>query len=639
MKHWILMGLCLCSFKIIQAQKKSDDITELGNVTVTANLQEQKIKESGRNVFTLKGDYFNKFPVNTLDDLLKYLPGIEVQQRGAQGAQSDIVIRGGTFQQVLVVIDGVKLNDPLTGHFNATIPIHPSEIERIEILKGASSAIYGSEAVGGVINIITKTFSQSFHKMNEGNIEAGVGQYNSYKGSLYLKTASQKNILSGSFITDNTQGNELRGTTGFAHLNIANISYAHSFKNNWRLNARMASDWRNFNAQNFYTTFISDTAKEKVNTFWSQISLVKKIENGFWQTDAAFKILHDQYWYNPSSKPNDNRSNLFLIQTHYSENINDKINFTGGIQFSRKEIISNDRGNHSLLHGAIFGLAKHELLKDLFLNEGLRIDMDESYGVAILPQVNLAWSPNKITLRTSIGKSIRDADFTERYNNFNKQNVSGGSIGNPDLNPESAWNYELGADYRFSKYLKWSHTIFYRKQKQLIDWIQTDYKDMPRKENLIPGKVYALAQNNTMVETIGYESDIVLSKKINENVSLYGSLGYTYLHTQNNDSVISFYLSSHAKHILNFAALATYKKITISWNGIYKQREEKIINAINAYLSPSYFVMSVKINYNLPKKLGGIYIQADNVLNKSYSDLLGSKMPSRTIWIGYGLRF
>ena len=84
---------------------------------------------------------------------------MEVQARGPMGAQSDIVMRGGTFQQVLVILDGIRLNDPITGHFNSYIPIAPAEIERIEVLKGASSAIYGSEAVGGVIHIITKSFA------------------------------------------------------------------------------------------------------------------------------------------------------------------------------------------------------------------------------------------------------------------------------------------------------------------------------------------------------------------------------------------------------------------------------------------------------------------------------------------------
>lgn len=121
-------------------------------------------KESGRNIFSLKGEDFSSFAVHSLDELLRYLPGIEIQQRGPQGVQSDIVIRGGTFQQVLVIIDGVKLNDPLTGHFNMYLPIQTSEIDRIEILKGSASAIWGSEAVGGVVNIITKTFSGNAKK-------------------------------------------------------------------------------------------------------------------------------------------------------------------------------------------------------------------------------------------------------------------------------------------------------------------------------------------------------------------------------------------------------------------------------------------------------------------------------------------
>src|ERR1044071_3542229 len=98
-------------------------------------------------------------PVHSLDELLRYLPGIEVQMRGPMGSQADIVLRGGTFQQVLVILDGLRLNDPNTGHFNSYIPIAPAEIDRIEILKGASYAIYGSEAVGGVISIFSKTFA------------------------------------------------------------------------------------------------------------------------------------------------------------------------------------------------------------------------------------------------------------------------------------------------------------------------------------------------------------------------------------------------------------------------------------------------------------------------------------------------
>jgi vitamin B12 transporter len=87
---------------------------------------------------------------------------------------------------------------------------------------------------------------------------------------------------------------------------------------------------------------------------------------------------------------------------------------------SIKKIRSNDRGNHDLAHGAAFVIATHKLPKNIFINESLRIDWDQSYGWVIIPQVNASWVKGNLTTRASIGKGVRDADFTERYNNYNK---------------------------------------------------------------------------------------------------------------------------------------------------------------------------------------------------------------------------
>ena len=89
-----------------------DSIQVLSRITITASLQEQQQKETGRNIISIRGDYFNALAVHSLDELLRYLPGVEVQQRGPQGAQSNIILRGGTFQQVLVIIDGIRFIDP-----------------------------------------------------------------------------------------------------------------------------------------------------------------------------------------------------------------------------------------------------------------------------------------------------------------------------------------------------------------------------------------------------------------------------------------------------------------------------------------------------------------------------------------------
>lgn len=637
MKYLILTTFIVILFTKSNAQNILEQ-NELNNITITSNMQEQRQKESGRDVFVLKGDFFNKLPVHSIDELLKYIPGVEVQQRGAQGAQSDIVIRGGTFQQVLVIIDGLKLNDPLTGHFNATIPIHPAEIERIEVLKGASSALYGSEAVGGVIHIITKTFASKIKKEKSLQAEISAGQLETYNGSVYGKISSEQTSVSASVLSNNTQGQKLRGTYGYSNIHTANISLNHQYKKGWRINGRLAGDYRNFNAQNFYTTFVSDTANEKVQSAWMQWSLSKKTNQSLWQTDFAYKTLQDHYWYNPSSTPNENFSHLFTLQSLYSSVFDSKTNYTIGTQFTRKRILSNDRGNHSNLHGSVFAIFRHQLTNDFFINESLRFEVDENYGVALLPQINMAWSPGKLTLRASAGKSIRDADFTERYNNYNKPKVNSGSIGNPNLQEERAWNFEGGGDYQLLHYMKVSSSVFYRIQNQLIDWKQTQYNDMPRKENLVPGKVYALATNESNVKTQGFELDLIVSKQFNKNIHIYSSIGYTYLHSQNKDSIPSFYISSHAKHLLNWNGMLTFKKWNIALNGLYKERYSKSVSTINAYLTPSYFMMSSKISYTLPRKAGSLFFQIDNIFNQKYSDLLGCIMPGRVIMGGYALK-
>ena len=170
-KSLSIICVSLCG---LPAALLAQEEVELNPVTVTATLQPVTVSQTGRNLIIIDGARFQTLPVQSLDELLRYVPGVEVQARGPMGAQSDLVLRGGTFQQVLVVLDGLRLNDPITGHFTSYIPIAPAEIERIEILKGASSALYGSDAVGGVVHIITKTFAAKKSMGNRKSLGATV---------------------------------------------------------------------------------------------------------------------------------------------------------------------------------------------------------------------------------------------------------------------------------------------------------------------------------------------------------------------------------------------------------------------------------------------------------------------------------
>ncbi len=607
----------------------SQNSLELDPVTITTTRQPQKLSETGRSITVIEGKLFQQLPVNSIDELLKYVPGVEIQSRGPMGAQSDIVMRGGTFQQVLILLDGIKLNDPITGHFSSYIPVAPFEIERIEVLRGPAAAIYGAEAVGGVINIITKTFSRySKEKKKNANIGMAVGEYRFVNADAGFRTTGPKINAAVGLLSNNTTGQLLRDNNrGYLHNHTLGGSIAFVLKNNWQLSVRSSLDRRDFAAQNFYTRFKSDTATEKVNTWWNQVQLKKQSEKYTQQIDIMYKETSDYYLYNASSIANENRSKHLIAQYLRSQKINDQVNISMGTQLDRRAIASNDRGNHATHHGAIFGSLLYN--KNKFrISPGLRLDWDENYGTAILPQVNTSYNLDKITFRANAGRAIRSADYTERYNNYNKAIVTGGSIGNPDLSTENSWSYEAGMDVFSGKNFKASASAFYRDQNDVIDFVTTPYSAMPRKQNLVPGGIYALAKNIKSVQTRGVEIELTYKKSFTNSRSLLINAGITFLKSVGSDSIPSFYIISHAKTMLQFTSIYSFKNISISVSMIYKDRAPTAASAINAVISKSYFLINAKVGYNIASRVK-LFITTNNITDISYSDLLGSKMPRR----------
>jgi iron complex outermembrane receptor protein len=630
MMRFLLAGL-LCSLSIsVLAQN-----TQLSEVVVTASMLPQQEKETGRNIVSIKGSSLQNLPISSIDELLKYLPGIETQQRGPAGTQSNIIIRGGTFQQVLVIIDGIRINDPLTGHFNSYIPLHPEDINRIEIIKGAASAIYGSDAIGGVVNIITNGLQQkNNHKLSVGS---KWGSYNSRSNNFWWGVQKEKWKLSVSSQQNKADGENLRGTSGYYNNSFYAANFNYAFASNWKLHILYANDSRDFNAQNFYTTFKSDTASEIVKSNWTQMGLSKQYTHKIVKFDVAYKNLSDRFRFNPAGSFNENKTSLFVAQgsVQFTRNTNHQI--VTGAQWIHKKIRSNDRGNHDLAHGAAFLIATHKLPKNIFINESLRIDWDQNYGWIIIPQINGSWVNGNLTTRASIGKGVRDADFTERYNNYNKSIVTSGSIGNPYLQAEKSWSYELGADYRMGPNFKWGATLFMRDQNNLIDWTPTPYPMMPRQSNLVINGSYSLATNVSSVKTKGIETDLTYNKKWGEDYELNLSTGLVWLSSTSPNKTPSFYISSHARFLWNEQIIFRARKLQLSVNSVYKIRNTQTASAINATLSPNYFLVNSKCAYLFNKRKGNVFLEVTNLTNTAYSDLLGAIMPSRWIAAGFQL--
>ncbi|MBL7739806.1 MAG: TonB-dependent receptor [Chitinophagaceae bacterium] len=638
MRNKLVISATISGLLLLQTGRTQEKETELDPVTVTASIAPEKVSRTGRNLFVIPGERFSKLPVHSIDELLRYLPGIEVQMRGPAGSQSDIVLRGGTFQQVLVIIDGVRVNDANTGHFTSYIPISPAEIEKVEVLKGASSAIYGSEAVGGVIHVITKAFAAKQGKKSASFTAQGTaGQYNLLNVNAGGVLSGEKSVLNAGFLSTNADGQQQRGIKGYFHNKTASASFGYFITPQWHLALRTSWDERDFAAQNFYTTFASDTSTEKVKTSWSQLQVTNLQKNNKLQLDIGYKFLEDKFIFNSASAANLNKSYLLqgLITDEWT--INNSSVLTSGIQFINKRISSNDRGKHTVGQAALFAVLNKKLGEYFTVSPGLRLEWNERSGTQLIPQANFSYRKSKWQLRASGGKTIRDADFTERFNNYGRALVTSGRIGNPGLETESSFSYEAGADYFATGNIKISSTFFQRYHKDLIDYVTTPYADMPRKDNLSPSGTYALAKNISKVTTTGLETEIQVSKKINERQNIWSTIGVVWLESKSSSATPSFYISSHARWLANFNIIYSYKWLSVGVNGLYKKRQpQATANPAIATVSADYFLLNVKLEASFWQQRIAAFVQADNILDREYTDILGSRMPGQ--WLMGGIK-
>ena len=630
--------LTACGLTAVLCSNAQETELLLDPVTVTASVQPKPASQTGRNIITFKGASFANLPVHSIDELLRYLPGVEMQMRGPMGSQSDIVLRGGTFQQVLILLDGARINDPNTGHFSSYIPISPAEIDRIEVLKGASSAIYGSEAVGGVVHVITKSFAAKRKRQKlqlQGQVSGG--EYELFSANIGGFYQAGNTAVSGGLLSNNTEGQLQRGTRGYVHANTASLSLNQFIGERWQLAVRAAYDNRDFSAQNFYTTFLSDTAKEEVRTIWTQFRLSYNSTDHRINLDAGYKDVKDDYAYNNISIANASTSRMLQATLTDEWKLGEHTSLVSGAQFINKEIRSNDRGNHDVPQGGVFVLLNQSLFQGFTINPAMRLDWNERSGTELIPQVSMAYKIRSVRFRGSAGKTIRDADFTERFNNYNKATVASGRIGNPDLAAERSFSYEAGADYFAGSSLKIGGTFFQRFHRKLIDYVTTAYADMPRKDNLVPGGSYALARNIAKVNTTGAELDLQYQKKLKGNHNIYAGAGLVWLKSNSSEATPSFYVSSHARFMSNFFIEYTFSRFLLSVNGIYKERTRQEAAAIHAIVEKDYFVFNAKAAFYTWEQKLNIFVRVDNISNTRYSDLLGAAMPGR--WLTGGINY
>jgi len=644
LKYFLSTLTCLCLVIKLSAQQNFN----LDTLLVQTTRIPLKASETGRSISILTKKQIQQLPATTFYELLQTICGVEVQSRGGFGVQGDILMRGSTFSQVLVLIDGMKINDPLTGHFNCYVPVSNMEIERIEILKGAGASMYGPDAVGGVINIITKGFD--FLKngtTSSGSINYGDNNLVSSTASVFHKSnkfyvglgASINHSLGDSIlpvaVDDSTT---LEGYRNY--FDIKNISVSAGYKINdlWELKVRSSILSSNFNARYFYTTNTFDKSTEITSNWFNRVQLQRKSNSGsILDINASFKRSNDEFIFNPDFPSTNIHTMDFTNFTvnNYKE-INEKLIVKSGIQGDLRKIESNDRGNHSDYHfGAyLMGVYKSE---NLVLTTVLREDYDENYGFEFCPQVNASYSMDKIVLRASAGKSIRAADYTERYVSNNIVELTPErSLGNPNLTAERGWSEEIGINYYPFKNSLFKATIFSRQSSNIIDYMLTNESEIGSVSDigsLYLGADYFFAKNIKKVFVNGFELELNSKFLISENSTLDWQMGYTYTDISNDN--LGIYLSSFAKHLINAQLILDYNSFQISISGLYKERTAQSAESISNELVSSYGLLNARVGYGLMGNKLSLNVQILNLLDKEYQNILGAKMPGR--WLMGGI--
>ena len=605
----VLFALIIFQLTIsyITAQENKNEI-ELEEVELISSPRIEILNsENSLNILTISKEEIKKSTATNVSELLQQVAGLDIRRRGVEGMQADLYIRGGSFDQTLLLIDGIKVEDPQTGHhtMNMTLPL--SAIEKIEIIKGAASRLYGQNAFTGAVNIITK-------KNIENNISLGLsaGSFNQKKASLTLQKEFEKSDLLINYSRKQSEG--YRYNTDYENDEFFIKS---NFKiKNQNISAIGAFNERKFGANGFYaspeaidqyeetqasligfsTTFNKDKLKIKPKLYW--------------------KRNQDMYVYlrqDPSVYRNMHISNKLGAEINMV--LNNRLGVLGlGIDISNTKLSSNNLGQRDRTMVHVFAEQQMMFFDDkLDVTPGLAItyfsDEDnlqsstsenEDNLPKIYPGIDFGYKIKEdLRLFSNVGYTFRIPTYTDLFYS------SPTTIGNENLSYEKALTLELGMKYRKENF-NLNFSLYRRDASNIIDYVKNN-EDDPWQAN-----------NIRNIITNGFELNIGYKFYLNSSNEHQINIGFSNINDDLKETQFNF--SRYALNSLKNHITATYMfeiNEKISSSLVLKNAER--INEKN------YTVIDFKTSYKFNKF--AISILLNNILDTEYSETNLVPMP------------
>ncbi|PIP16033.1 MAG: hypothetical protein COX46_04495 [bacterium (Candidatus Ratteibacteria) CG23_combo_of_CG06-09_8_20_14_all_48_7] len=596
---------------LIWSEEKEEEVTALEEIVVTATRTPQSAEEVPVSVTVVTRSEIEDSKAQNVGEVLDTLPGVQMRAYGSMGSQSSLSIRGSSTEQILILLDGRPLNLGSLGSYDLSlIPIEM--VERIEVLRGPASALYGANALGGVINIITRnipkepfftsnlqygSFNTTLLSFTGGRKDGRFGyilsgQYN-YSDGDRENSGDEENHFFGKFTLDLNKNSSLAFSSGFDKQDV-------EVPGSVALPMPLANQKTTEDRQDVFYGFAGERGEFTGRLFFNHNKVHFQNPDPAWPTDSTIK----------------NRQTGLELQQNYSPN---EIHLlTIGGDYLKDEVKSESTGSHAPEREAIF-IQDQITFKKATLVLGGRVDEHSVYGSEFSPRIAGRFNLSEDTiLRSSLGKAYRAPTVNDLYW-YEEWWPGAGMFGNEDLKPEEGISYDLGVEHKFSKNLSATATFFRNDVEDLISWVET-----------IPWTRYDV-QNIGEARLQGVETE--LKWFITERLSF--SVNHTYLKSEDQDTgkKLTYRPENRVGSFLSYSRPSGFKA---QLEGEYN--DVSYADAANTRKVDEYFLLSLILSKKVSPNLE-LFAKGENLFGEEYEILDGYPMPQTTITVGLNANF
>ena len=586
------------------------DVTPNSDPTVVTGVMDaRKLSEVDRSIVVLSVQD-SDVPAWSLADRLKQDASVHLRERGPDGTQADLSIRGSSFDQVQVLINGVRVSDAQTGHASMDLPLPYESVQQVEVLHGGGATMYGSDAIGGAVNFVVREPETS-----ELRLMGGGGQYGwhrqavngAYKQGMWTQAAAMSRDVSSGFAAGRDFRNTAFSTETFLDANLGSTDIL------------VANNNRPFGANGFYGPW--DSFETTGTTLLSATQTIgRDSDRGVHRLNFAFRRHDDDFilcrsgcvfggtQFAPSDFENVHQLDTYQGNYSYQRRISDRVQLSGGLQYLSELIDSTVLGQRDRTRGSAFVLLDLRPTDRWTVSAGVREEIWRKWSGQTSPTLATGYRLGSgVKVRGQVNRAFRIPTYTDLYYR------DPGNVGNAGLVPETSWNYEVGVDW-YSQYgTRVAATWFQRRETNTIDWVRDD------------GSNVFQARNFQELDFNGFEAQVRQS---------FSSGNEAWVHYTTIEADRRLPVNAISRYVFNFPL----NNVSVGYRGMFAKRlaVKTQLGVYNRTWQSARGLWDVSLSWQ--GRRVSPFLQATNLSDTQHEAFRGLPQPGRWVRAGVQLR-